>query len=135
MLITLSHCTVICQSVAEVQLTPLGAVSHRFNFNFLIKILMCFVCSPAGEDFHVLGVCNTAARPPADPQQHRLLQSLHAVLHRVVESGVFLLPLSTKIIFVYILLYFNLLQEYNVYLEVCTFVSCCSEFGEESTHS
>ena len=38
MLITLFRRTVICQSVAEVQLTgvaPLGAVSHRFKFNFL----------------------------------------------------------------------------------------------------
>ena len=35
MLITLSRHTVICQSVAEVQLTgvaPMGAVSHRFKF-------------------------------------------------------------------------------------------------------
>ena len=35
MLITLSRRVAICQSVAEVQLTgvtPLGAVSHRFNF-------------------------------------------------------------------------------------------------------
>ena len=37
MLITLSRRAVICQPVAEVYLTgvaPLGAVSHRFNFNF-----------------------------------------------------------------------------------------------------
>jgi hypothetical protein len=36
MLITLSCRPAICQSVAEVYLTgvaPLGAVSHRFNFN------------------------------------------------------------------------------------------------------
>ena len=36
MLITLSRRTAICQSVSEVYLTdvaPLGAVSHRFNFN------------------------------------------------------------------------------------------------------
>ena len=38
MLITLSRRTAICQSVAEVYLTgvaPLGAVSHRFNFNLI----------------------------------------------------------------------------------------------------
>jgi hypothetical protein len=37
MLITLSHRTVICQSVTEVELTdvvPLGVVSYRFNLNF-----------------------------------------------------------------------------------------------------
>ena len=37
MLITLSRRTAICQSVSEVYLTsvvPLGAVSHRFNFDF-----------------------------------------------------------------------------------------------------
>ena len=37
MLITLSRRAAICQSVAEVYLTgvtPMGAVSHRFNFNF-----------------------------------------------------------------------------------------------------
>ena len=36
MVITLSRRASICQSVAEVKLTgvaPLGAVSHRFNFN------------------------------------------------------------------------------------------------------
>ena len=39
MLITLSRRTAICQSVAGVYLTglaPLGAVSHRFNFNFFL---------------------------------------------------------------------------------------------------
>ena len=42
MLITLSHCTAICQSVAEVYLTgvtPLGAVSHILFF-FLVYILL-----------------------------------------------------------------------------------------------
>ena len=41
MLITLSRRAANCQSVAEVSLTgvaPLGAVSHRFKFNFLIII-------------------------------------------------------------------------------------------------
>ena len=46
MLITLSRRTAICQSVAEVQLTgvaPLGAVSHRFNFNFFYLIYLKFL--------------------------------------------------------------------------------------------
>ena len=37
MLITLSRRAAICQSVAEVELiavAPLGAVSHRFDFDF-----------------------------------------------------------------------------------------------------
>ena len=41
MLITLSRRTAICQSVAEVELTgvtPLRAVSHRFNFIIIIRI-------------------------------------------------------------------------------------------------
>ena len=46
MLITLSRRTVICQSVAEVQLTgvaPLGAVSHRFIFlNLYISAILQF---------------------------------------------------------------------------------------------
>ena len=42
MLITLSRRTAIFQSVAEVYLTgvaPLGAVSHRFNFNYVYASL------------------------------------------------------------------------------------------------
>ena len=45
MLITLSHCSAICQSVTEVLLTsvaPLGAVSHRYNFNLIYTYK--FVC-------------------------------------------------------------------------------------------
>ena len=43
MLITLSPCTAICLLVAEVYLidvAPLGAVSHRFNFfnNIILKV-------------------------------------------------------------------------------------------------
>ena len=40
MLITLSRCAAICQSVAQVQLTgvaPLETVSHRFIFFFIIR--------------------------------------------------------------------------------------------------
>ena len=43
MLITLSRRTTICHSLAEVSLTgvaPLGAVSHRFDFNFIIIIII-----------------------------------------------------------------------------------------------
>ena len=43
MLITLSRYAAICQSVAEAWLTgvaPLGAVSHRFNFNFFYLIIV-----------------------------------------------------------------------------------------------
>ena len=50
MLFTLSHRAAICQSDAEVYLTgvaPLGAVSHRFNFNFFnrntTKLLIIFL--------------------------------------------------------------------------------------------
>ena len=48
MLITLSRSTVICQSVAEDQLTgvaPLGAVSHRSNF-ILFFIFIYLFCMP-----------------------------------------------------------------------------------------
>ena len=43
MLITLSRHAAICQSVAEVYLTdvaPLEAVSQRFNFNILQKLVI-----------------------------------------------------------------------------------------------
>ena len=53
MLITLSHHTDICQSVAEVWLTdvaPMGAVSHRFNLTLIecklrvIKVVEIVYC-------------------------------------------------------------------------------------------
>ena len=48
MLITLSRRAAICQAVAEVQLTglsPLGVVSHRFNFNLthLLTYISLFI--------------------------------------------------------------------------------------------
>ena len=50
MLITLSRRTTICQSVAEVYMSgvvPLGAVSHRFNYN-IFKINVPNINPPGG---------------------------------------------------------------------------------------
>ena len=46
MLITISRCTAICQSVAEVYLTgvaPLGAVSHRIIIIIIIIITLIII--------------------------------------------------------------------------------------------
>ena len=56
MLITLSRRTAICQSVAEVYLTgvaPLGAVSHRFNFNYVSEGQMTKMKGEGGK-IHLL---------------------------------------------------------------------------------
>ena len=61
MLITLSHCAAICQSVAEVQFTgvaPLGAVSHRFNFNFFELYVPNFLLLCIMSKDELVRICN-----------------------------------------------------------------------------